>query len=250
MPPTDPVDRARRYYDGFAETYEARRDGRGRYHDLLDALEVDFCARWVRDRSVLEVGCGTGLLLRRFAALAREAVGVDLSPGMLAHARARGLTVVEGDVGALPFPDGRFDVAVSFKTLPHVPDLGQALAEMARVVRPGGILVVEVYNPHSLRAALKRWLPPGTVGAGTERDVPVRFDDAAAVERALPRGARVVARRGIRTVVPAALALELPGVGAALEALERALADRPIAGRWGGFVAYAVETAPRPVEVR
>lgn len=246
----DPIDRARRYYDGFAATYEAHRDGRGRYHDLLDALEVDFCAPWVRDRSVLEVGCGTGLLLRRFAALAREAVGVDLSPGMLAHARARGLSVVEGDAAALPFPDGRFDAAVSFKTLPHVPDLRRALAEMARVVRPGGALVIEVYNPRSLRALLKRWLPPGAVGAGTERDVLVRFDDEAAVHAALPAGARIVARRGIRTVVPAAFALDLPGVGPALEALERALADGPVAARFGGFVAYAVQTAPRSVEVR
>lgn len=242
----DPAARARRYYDAFAATYEARRDGRGRYHDLLDEMEVEFCARWVRDRSVLEVGCGTGLLLRRFAALAGEAVGVDLSPGMLAHARARGLTVVEGDAAALPFPDARFDVAVSFKTLPHVPDLRRALAEMARVVRPGGLLVVETYNPRSLRAVLKRWLPPGAVGTGTERDVFVRFDDEAALRTALPEGARIVARRGIRTVVPAAFALEVPGLGAGLCALERAVADGPLGGRFGGFVVYAVQTAARP----
>lgn len=233
----DPVDRARRYYDAFAATYEVGRDGQGRYHDLLDDLEVDLCAPLVRDRSVLEVGCGTGLLLRRLAPLAREALGVDLSPGMLARARARGLTVVEGNAQALPFPDGRFDVAVSFKTLPHVPDLGRALAELARVVRPGGFVVAEVYNPTSLRAAVKRLLPAGKVGSGTERDVFVRFDDDRAFHAAMPPHTRLVRTRGIRTLVPAAAALELPVLGGLLEALERRVADRWIGAHFGGFVA-------------
>ena len=236
----DEVERARRYYDAFAETYERRRDGRSRYHDLLDDLEVELAAPFARDRELLEVGCGTGLLLRRFATIARRAVGVDLSPGMLAHARARGLDVREGSATALPFGDASFDVVVSFKTLPHVPDLRRALAEMARVVRPGGTLVVELYNPRSMRALVKKTLPAGRVGPGTERDVLVRFDDRAALERALPDGLRVVAVRGIRTVVPAARVLDLPLVGCALAALERALADTRFAANFAGFVAYVL----------
>ncbi len=232
----DPVDRARRYYDAFAATYEVGRDGQGRYHDLLDDLEVDLCAPLVRDRSVLEVGCGTGLLLRRLAPMAREAVGVDLSPGMLAKARARGLTVVEGDARALPFPEGRFDVAVSFKTLPHVPDLAGSLRELARVVRPGGFVVAEVYNPNSLRALTKR-LFARRVAGGTERDVFVRFDDARAFRAAMPPHTRLLQTRGIRAVVPAAAFLELPVLGGLLEAVERGVADRWIGAHFGGFVA-------------
>lgn len=231
--------RARRYYDAFAETYEAKRDGRGRYHDLLDALEIEFAEPALRGREVLEVGCGTGLLLRAFASTARRAVGVDLSPGMLAHARARGLSVVEGSADALPFGDASFDVAVSFKTLAHVPDLRRALAEMARVVRPGGALIVELYNPRSLRALLKRALPL-RVARGTERDVATRFDDRAALERALPPGARVVAVRGVRTVTLVGAALEVPVLGPALERAERRLADTHLGARLGGFTLYRV----------
>ena len=129
----------RAYYDEFAERYEDRRDGRdpGGYHDLVDELELGFVERFGRGRDVLEVGCGTGLLLRHIADFARAARGVDLSTGMLERARARGLEVVEGSATELPFPDASFDVACSFKVLAHVRDVRRALAEMARVVRPG-----------------------------------------------------------------------------------------------------------------
>lgn len=233
------LERARRYYDAFAETYETHRDGRGRYHDLLDALEIEFAAPAVAGREVLEVGCGTGLVLRALAPLASRAVGVDLSPGMLARARERGLEVVEGSATALPFADATFDVAVSFKTLPHVPDLARALSEMARVVRPGGTLFVELYNPRSVRALLKRAFA-GRVGAGTERDVMTRFDDRQAVERALPRGCEIEAVRGIRSVTVVGRLLDVPVVGDFLEKLERRVADSKVGAAVGGFVVYRV----------
>jgi SAM-dependent methyltransferase len=234
------VERARRYYDRFAATYERSRDGRSRYHDLLDDLEVELAAPFAQGRELLEVGCGTGLLLRRFAAIARRAVGVDLSPGMLAHASARGLQVHEGSATALPFDDASFDVVVSFKTLPHVPDLRAALAEMARVARPEATLIVELYNPRSSRTWIKKLLPAGKVGRGTDRDVLVRYDDRHALERALPPGYRVAAVRGIRTVVPIARALDLPLLGPALEVVERRLADTRIAAMFAGFVCYVL----------
>ncbi len=231
----------RAYYDAFAQRYEAQRDGRSRYHDLLDDLEVELAAPYVADRTVLEVGCGTGLLLRRLALVAARATGVDLSPGMLAHARARGLDVREGTATDLPFADASFDVAVSFKTLPHVPDLRRALGEMARVVRPGGTLIVELYNPKSARFLAKRFLRPGLVAEGrTERDVYVRYDDRAALERALPATCSIERARGIRVLTPAALLMELPVLGPLLERAERAVADREIAAKLGGFVAFVL----------
>lgn len=241
--------RAKRYYDAFSETYEAQRDGRGRYHDLVDALEVELTLPYAEGRELVEVGCGTGLLLRKFAEVARRAVGVDLSPGMLARARARGLEVHEGSAGQLPLPSSSFDVAVSFKTLPHVPDLRRALSEMARVVRPGGVLIAELYNPNSLRHAVKRWLPPAPVGARasstrstrrTERDVLVRFDGRDDLLRALPANCTLERARGIRTVVPIALALSVPLLGRALEQMERRVADTSFGERYGGFVAYVI----------
>src|ERR1041385_5939753 len=88
----------RPYYDAFSARYEAQR-GRndpGGYHELLDELEAGFVRRFAAGRDVLEVGCGTGLVLRRIEQFARSAKGVDLSPGMLERARKRGLRVSEG----------------------------------------------------------------------------------------------------------------------------------------------------------
>src|SRR5262245_50803943 len=133
----------RAYYDEFARAYERHRrpNDPGGYHALVDDLEIDLTRRYGEGRDVLECGCGTGLLLERIAAFARKASGIDLSPGMLEHARARGLDVREGSVTALPFEDASFDVTCSFKVLAHVPDIGKALAEMARVTRPGGVVL-------------------------------------------------------------------------------------------------------------
>src|SRR5262245_4442602 len=109
----------RAYYDEFSQRYEDKRGGRepGGYHDLIDDLEVDLVARHATGKDVLEVGCGTGLLLERFAKFAKSAKGVDLSPGMLEKARGRGLDVAEASASELPFEAGSFDVACSFKVL-------------------------------------------------------------------------------------------------------------------------------------
>ncbi|MGZ5971137.1 MAG: class I SAM-dependent methyltransferase [Polyangiales bacterium] len=235
MPPVGNQERTRAYYDAFAATYEARRDGKSRYHDLLDDLEVDLALPYVRGREVLEVGCGTGLILRELAKAARHAVGVDLSPGMLEHARRRELEVYLGSATELPFEAERFDVTLSFKTLAHVPDLSRALSEMARVTRPGGTMIVELYNPASLRHAAKRLAP-----LGREREVYTRFDDERALRRALPPHCRVERARGLRVLVPAAFALEIPLIGPVLERLERAVADTTVAARIGGFVVWVI----------
>lgn len=93
------------------------------------------------DESILDVGCGTGALLARV--VARRLMGVDLSLAMLALARWRaGPIVVAGDAEQLPFRDGSFDVAVSTSSLHFWPSPPRSLAEMRRVLRPGGRLVV------------------------------------------------------------------------------------------------------------
>src|SRR3954464_14475046 len=107
------------YYDEFSNGYEKLRgvNDRGGYHELVDDLQADFASRYAAGGDLLEVGCGTGLLLRRFAQVTKSARGIDLSPGMLEKARARGLDVTTGTATALPFPDASFDVTCSFKVL-------------------------------------------------------------------------------------------------------------------------------------
>jgi ubiquinone/menaquinone biosynthesis C-methylase UbiE len=145
----------RAYYDDFSGWYEKER-GRG-YHQLIDDLEVEVARPFAEGRRALEVGCGTGLILQRVAAVAAQAKGIDISPGMLAKARERGLDVCEGLATKLPFDDESFDLVYSFKVLAHVPEIREALAEMARVCAPGGVVLAEFYNPHSVRYLAKRW---------------------------------------------------------------------------------------------
>ena len=84
------------YYDEFAAWYENKRhDG---YHAVIDDLEFDLLREYARDADVLEVGCGTGLILEKAAEVASRAVGVDISDGMLEQARERGLEVAQAAV--------------------------------------------------------------------------------------------------------------------------------------------------------
>ena len=103
---------------------------------------------------VLDVGCGTGAITRGIAdrvGPTGSAVGVDESLAMLggawvdAHARPN-LSFVEGDALALPFPDDSFDVVSSARMLQWLREPERAVAEMGRVARPGGLVVVLDYD--------------------------------------------------------------------------------------------------------
>ncbi|MCA9679199.1 MAG: class I SAM-dependent methyltransferase [Kofleriaceae bacterium] len=225
----------RSYYDDFAGWYERER-GRG-YHRMLDDLEVDLVRRYGEGKDVLEVGCGTGLILERVAGFARDATGVDLSGGMLAHAAARGLRVAQGSATALPVADASVDVAYSFKVLAHVEDIHAAMAEMARVVRPGGWVLAEFYNTRSLRRLVKAIKPPSAVSAQTDDEaVYTRYDSPDDVRGYLPPELEWVTARGIRIVTPVAAVHRVPGLGRLVRLAEQGLADLPIARELGGFL--------------
>ena len=101
------------------------------------------------DDTVLDVACGPGLVVGAFARTVRHATGIDVTPAMLARARelaaAAGLANVmftEGDVTHLPWDAGTFSIVVSRFAFHHFPQPATVLAEMRRVCRPGGRLVV------------------------------------------------------------------------------------------------------------
>jgi len=224
-----------RYYDAFAAGYERHRH-RG-YHALVDALETEVILRYATGADVLEAGCGTGLLLKEIAPRARRAVGLDLSRGMLAKAAERGLDTVHASVTHLPFADASFDVAYSMKVLAHVEDFPRALSEMARVVRPGGHVLIELYNPWSLRYLVKKLKPPSKIADGTNDEaVFTRYDTLDDLAGALPRSLDVVDLRGVRVLTPVSQLHDLPLVGPALGWLERRAADAPGLRRLGGFL--------------
>jgi ubiquinone/menaquinone biosynthesis C-methylase UbiE len=136
--------------DRFARTAErvaARQDARA---ESLAAEVADF-ARPSGNERALDVGTGAGALALALAPLVRKVVGLDPVPELLELARARSLPnteFVEGDGTALPFPDGAFDLTGTHRTLHHVAGADRIVAELARVTRPGGhVLVVDQLAP-------------------------------------------------------------------------------------------------------
>lgn len=150
----DRNERVRKVWDQFAPRYD-------RQIALLDWLLFPDGRGWAPAQAagdVLEVGVGTGLNLEWYPEGIRYA-GVDLSPGMLALARQRveslGLDarLHEASADALPFADGSFDTVISTITLCSVPDDRAAIAEMFRVLRPGGRLILSDHV-----ASDRRWV--------------------------------------------------------------------------------------------
>lgn len=114
---------------------------------------------------VLEIGCGRGgFVPSLIAAGAREVVAADFSETAVAKARShasdRGLTGVEfrvEDIEAIDLPSGSFDLVVSCETIEHVPNPRQAVAELARVLRPGGYLVLTTPNYLGMIGLHRAW---------------------------------------------------------------------------------------------
>jgi ubiquinone/menaquinone biosynthesis C-methylase UbiE len=234
------------YYDEFSDWYEKHRhEG---YHALIDALETDLVLPMARAKRVLEVGCGTGLILQHADRVADQAVGLDISEGMLRHAQSRGLTTVRASATDIPFADHTFDLVYSFKVLSHIPDLERALAEMARVTRPGGDLLLEFYNRGSLRYIASR-LRSGRISAKTtESAVYTRYDSLRSLKRLLPPELTLAEIRGVRVFTPHAIVHRIPGLRQVMSSLEWWARDSFLA-RFGGFLVLhlkRVQAAPRP----
>lgn len=125
------------------------------YRELIDGVnaedlvfdEVQRCA----PRRVLEVGCGAGELAEQIAVeLRADVIAVDTSQRMVELARARGIDARVADAQELPFDDGEFDCVVAAWLLYHVRDRRRAIAEAARVLRPGGCFVASTFADENL----------------------------------------------------------------------------------------------------
>ena len=124
--------------------FRAENDG------LLDRLE-----RWRGQGRLLEVGCASGLLLKRARERGWAVTGVELSAEAVAHARSLGLDVHQGTLGDAGLAEGAFDVVFMGDVLEHVPDCRETLAQVARVLAPGGHVVVRgPITTHSLARRL------------------------------------------------------------------------------------------------
>lgn len=141
--PETPTAQQRRLWDKQARSYD-------RQIAFFERIQFGGGRAWVCSRAtgdVLEVAIGTGRNLPFYPA-GVQITGVELSPVMLAIARQRAgdlgieADLREGDAEALPFADNSFDTAVCVLSLCTIPDPAQAIAEMARVLKPGGKLLL------------------------------------------------------------------------------------------------------------
>ncbi|MGI5454417.1 class I SAM-dependent methyltransferase [Streptomyces sp. CA-249302] len=129
-------------YDDEAREYDASRGGEARARAAADAVE-----RLLPQGpcTLLDLACGTGIVTRRLLRPRRTVLGVDRSPGMLlAAARRTPGGVVCGDATGLPVATDAVDAVVVIWLLHLLPDPAPVLAEAARVLRPGGVLITTV----------------------------------------------------------------------------------------------------------
>jgi SAM-dependent methyltransferase len=116
-------------------------------------------------RRALDAACGTGRHAARLVMLGHEVDGIDLTPEMLARARVNvpDASFRESDLRSIPSADGAYELVVCGLALAHLPELADAVAELSRVLAPGGRLIVSVLHP--FLAALG-WQAPFTGADG------------------------------------------------------------------------------------
>ncbi len=158
--PSNHKDDLRRAYDADVE----RRGAMTPYEWQANTIDAFATTLSTADaRTVLDLGCGTGQLAERLAGRGLDVTAVDISPANVQAARARGVEAQMADFASLPFPDDSFDAAFAMNSLIHVPpaDLSAVLAEIARVLRPGALLLSVMWGGQTIEGPVDdEWLDP------------------------------------------------------------------------------------------
>ncbi len=148
--------------DGVRKRFAETADAIAELQDRRAAETEERVSRLLQpngDERALDVGTGAGAIALALAPLVREVVGLDLVPELLEKARERAprnAEFVEGDADELPFGPDSFDIVCTARTLHHVARPELLLAEMVRVLRPGGaMLVVDQLAPNDPLAAIE-----------------------------------------------------------------------------------------------
>ena len=142
MPTSAPYDEIADWYESTFLSRQRARPQPGGFADALgiDRAVVELLGPAEAGPRCLEVGCGTGVYGPRLRQLGWQPVGVDLSAGMLRHARGR-LPALQGDATRLPVAGGALDAVLTVMVHTDLPDYAPVLAEAHRVLRPGGRFV-------------------------------------------------------------------------------------------------------------
>lgn len=204
-----------RHFDRIAGEYDESLPPHVVEHYL--AKRVAYIADLIPEGTVLDVGCGTGVLASRLADRGYRVTGVDPSAGMLEHLRQRDTRVeaVQGSATELPFEDGRFDLAMCVAVMHHIAkpeDVRASLGEMVRVTRPGGLVLVWDHNPRN--PYWKNLMARVPQDDGSERLIPeAEIRDGLIDGGAVPRASQQLG------FVPDFVSARLLGVAARVERL-------------------------------
>jgi SAM-dependent methyltransferase len=165
--------------EGLTESYAQWRSSRlGQITDALEQQLLFELLGSVADKTLLDIGCGDGALASDLARRGAIVTGLDADSVMIAAARRRAeiegtqLHLVDGQAERLPFNDATFDLVIAVTVLCFVRDAERALIEMARVLKPGGRLVIGELGRWSFWAAHRRvrgWLGDPTWRAAMSR---------------------------------------------------------------------------------
>lgn len=154
------------------------------YSSKMLALKLALIREYCKGDPLLDVCCSTGLQLQSLAPGRRTPIGVDFSIPFLEHAAssAVGVRVVCGNARALPFRSGVIGSAYSLSSLYHIPNVGEVIAEIGRVLRPGGRCLLDMGNEASLNNIVCRAYPELAAPCHVPVSDMIRMIDAAGLK--------------------------------------------------------------------
>ncbi|BCJ43245.1 hypothetical protein GCM10010168_00130 [Actinoplanes ianthinogenes] len=189
-------------YDDLADEWW-RPGGRFELLHWLAAARAELIPRPAEPgRILLDAGCGGGLLAPHVRDLGYRHVGVDLRRSGLTRAAEQGVSPVGGDVAALPLADAAADVVVAGEILEHVPDLSATVAELCRVLRPGGTVVLDTLNATALSRFIAVTLGERSGVAPVGLHDPALFVTPTRLRAEFARHGVRLAVRGVRPSLP------------------------------------------------
>ena len=157
------------HYQEEAASYDLRRSCRHEklYEEIIKKSSLEFFGPNLSSVHCLEAGCGTGRFSLFFAEHGASVTALDYSQAMLSQTakkvkklNLKKFNLVLGDINHLPFKDASFDLVFSYGVLRHFSDPNRAIAEMCRVLKPGGRLVFDFLNTDFLKMSRWRQIAP------------------------------------------------------------------------------------------
>ncbi|CAD7774702.1 Ubiquinone/menaquinone biosynthesis C-methyltransferase UbiE [Candidatus Methanoperedenaceae archaeon GB37] len=227
----------KRYYNKYSDYYDKERT-RG-YYEFINDLEIDIVNTYIKnDNKILEVGCGTGIILNRISRVvhSKNIIGIDLSEKMLYEAKKKNLNVIMCNANMLPFKNNSFDIVYSFKVIPHIPEIESVIRDIDRITKKDGLMILEFYNPISFKFLANK------ISCFFEGwKVYCRYDSLHKIKSYLPNNTKIIHIRGIRIFTFISILAKIPIISHIFRFLEENFCDNLILRNFGGYFVVVIK---------